>query len=57
MITRSSEKNIQISSGTLIKAVLIVLAFAAFYYLRDVVLVVLLERSICVHQKLIYQID
>lgn len=42
MATRSSSKIIQISSGTIIKAILIALAFAIFYYLRDVVLVVLL---------------
>ena len=43
MATRSNEKIIQISSGTIIKAMLVVLAFAAFYYLRDVVLVVALS--------------
>ncbi|MFH0804340.1 MAG: AI-2E family transporter [Candidatus Zambryskibacteria bacterium] len=42
MAIRGSDKIIQISSGTIIKAVLIALAFAVFYYLRDVVLVVLL---------------
>ena len=42
MATRSNEKIIQISSGTIIKALLIISIFAAFYYLRDVVLVVLL---------------
>jgi len=42
MATRSSEKIIQISSGTIMKALLIVSIFAAFYYLRDIVLVVLL---------------
>lgn len=42
MATRSSEKLIQISLGTIVKAVLVVLAFAVFYYLRDIVLVVLL---------------
>jgi len=43
MATRSNDKTITISSGTIIKALLIVLAIAAFYYLRDVVLVVLLS--------------
>lgn len=43
MATRSNDKTITISSGTIIKALLIVLALAAFYYLRDVVLVVLLS--------------
>jgi len=42
MAIRSSDKIIQISSGTIIKAIIIVLAFAVFYYLRDIVLVVLL---------------
>ena len=42
MATRLSEKVIQISSGTIIKVLLILVAFAAFYYLRDIVLVVLL---------------
>jgi predicted PurR-regulated permease PerM len=42
MATQPSEKIIQISSGTIVKAVLIVLAFVAFYYLRDIVLVVVL---------------
>src|SRR3989344_9514999 len=42
MAIRSSEKVIQISSGTIVKAVLIVLAIAAFYYLRDILLVVVL---------------
>ena len=42
MATRSSEKMIQISLGTIIKTILVVLAFAVFYYLRDVVLVVIL---------------
>src|SRR3989344_3564269 len=42
MAVRSSEKVIQISSGTIVKAVLIVLAIAAFYYLRDILLVVVL---------------
>lgn len=36
------EKIIQISSGTITKAILIALGFAVFYYLRDIVLVVLL---------------
>lgn len=43
MATRSNDKTITISSGTIIKSLLIVLAIAAFYYLRDVVLVVLLS--------------
>jgi predicted PurR-regulated permease PerM len=42
MATRQSEKMIQISSGTIIKTFLIVLAFVAFYYLRDILLVVIL---------------
>jgi len=42
MAIRSSEKMIQISSGTIMKALLIVSIFAVFYYLRDIVLVVLL---------------
>jgi predicted PurR-regulated permease PerM len=42
MAVRSSDKIIQISSGTIVKGILIALAFVAFYYLRDVVLVVLL---------------
>ncbi len=42
MATNPSEKIIQISSGTIIRAALIVLAVAAFYYLRDILLVVFL---------------
>jgi len=42
MAAQPSEKIIQISSGTIIKAILIAVAFVAFYYLRDIVLVVLL---------------
>jgi len=42
MTIRSSDKIIQISSGTIIKGILIALVFVAFYYLRDIVLVVLL---------------
>ncbi len=42
MATRLSEKIIQISSGTIIKTLLIAVLFAVFYYLRDIVLVVLL---------------
>lgn len=42
MAIRSSEKIIQISAGTIVKALLIAVAFAVFYYLRDIVLVVLL---------------
>ena len=38
MAIRSSEKVIQISSGTIMRAALIVLAIAAFYYLRDILL-------------------
>lgn len=37
-----NDKVIQISSGTIIKAMLIAVAFVVFYYLRDIVLVVLL---------------
>ncbi len=43
MAIRSSEKTIQISTGTIIKALFVILAFAAFYYLRDIVLVVVLS--------------
>lgn len=43
MATRSNEKIIQISSGTIIKALLIVVSFVALYYLRDIALVVLLS--------------
>lgn len=42
MATRTNDKIIQISTGTIVKAILVVLFFAAFYYLRDIVLVVLL---------------
>lgn len=42
MAVKSSEKIIQISAGTIFKALLIVLAFVLFYYLRDIVLVVIL---------------
>lgn len=38
----TSDKFIQISSGTILKAILIVLAFWAAYFLRDIILVVLL---------------
>lgn len=42
-MNRSQEdKIIQISSGTIIKSILIVLGFAAIYYLRDIALVVVL---------------
>ncbi len=41
-IRTPTDKIIQISSGTILKALLIVVAFIAFYVLRDVVLVVLL---------------
>ena len=43
MAIRISEKMIQISLGTIVKAVLVVLTFAVFYYLRDIVLVVILS--------------
>jgi len=43
MAIRASEKMIQISLGTIVKAVLVVLIFAIFYYLRDIVLVVILS--------------
>lgn len=46
MATRSTEKYIQISSGTIIKTLIIGLLFAALYYLRDVVLVVILAAVI-----------
>lgn len=42
MATRSSEKTISVSSGSVIKVILIAAAFAAFYFLRDIVLVVIL---------------
>lgn len=42
MARPASEKIIQISAGTIIKAILIGIVFLAFYYLRDIVLVVLL---------------
>lgn len=42
MAIRSNGKMIQISVGTIIKALLVVLVFVAFYYLRDIVLVVML---------------
>ncbi|MEK7669365.1 MAG: AI-2E family transporter [Patescibacteria group bacterium] len=42
MIIGRSNKIIQVSSGTIIKAILIVLIAASFYYLRDILLVVLL---------------
>lgn len=43
MATRSGDKTIQISIGTIIKTILVLLAFAAFYYLRDIALVVALS--------------
>lgn len=42
MATRTNDKIIQISTGTIVKAILVILFFVAFYYLRDIVLVVLL---------------
>ncbi|MEK7635129.1 MAG: AI-2E family transporter [Patescibacteria group bacterium] len=42
MTTRHADKIIQISSGTIIKSLLIGVLFLVFYYLRDVVLVVIL---------------
>ncbi len=42
MTNRSYEKIIQISSGTIIKTILIALAFFVLYYLRDIFLVVIL---------------
>ena len=42
-IRRSSEKMIQISTGTIIKALLVILIFGAIYYLRDIALVVVLS--------------
>ncbi len=38
----SSEKIIQIGSGTILKAIIIIIAFALLYYLRDIALVVIL---------------
>lgn len=43
MATRSSEKIIQINAGTIIKALLILIGFAAIYYLRDIALVLILS--------------
>lgn len=43
MTTRSPEKIIQINSNTIIRAIFILAAFAALYYLRDIVLVVVLS--------------
>jgi predicted PurR-regulated permease PerM len=43
MAVRQNDKIIQISSGTIIKAILIALVFIAFYYLRDIMLVVVLS--------------
>lgn len=42
MATKGSDKIIQISSGTILKTIVIVLSFMVLYYLRDIVLVVLL---------------
>lgn len=42
MATQGNNKVIQISSSTIVRSVLVVLAFAVFYYLRDVALVVIL---------------
>ena len=42
MANKTGDKMIQISAGTIIKTLLIALAFVLFYYLRDVALVVLL---------------
>jgi len=42
MATRSSDNIIQISSATIIKGIVIAIAFALLYFLRDVVLVVIL---------------
>lgn len=42
MATRSSEKMIQISAGTIAKALLIVTVLAVVYYLRDIALVLIL---------------
>jgi len=42
MAIKANDKIIQISTGTIVKAILVVLFFAAFYYLRDILLVVLL---------------
>jgi predicted PurR-regulated permease PerM len=42
MATRQSEKMIQISAGTIVKALLIGLVAVAFYYLRDILLVLIL---------------
>lgn len=42
MATKFSENSITISVGTIIKAIMILAVFAAFYYLRDIGLVVVL---------------
>lgn len=42
MATREPDNMIQIGAGTMVKAILIVLSFAAIYYLRDIILVVFL---------------
>jgi len=42
MANKTSDKIIQISAGTIIKTIMIVLVFVSFYYLRDILLVVLL---------------
>lgn len=42
MTQKFEEKVIQISTGTILKIILILLSFAAIYYLRDIVLVVIL---------------
>jgi predicted PurR-regulated permease PerM len=42
MVRSTNEKIIKISAGSVVKALLIVVAFAAIYYLRDIALVVIL---------------
>lgn len=42
MISRSNEKNITISIGTIIKTIVVLSVFVALYYLIDIILVVLL---------------
>ncbi len=43
MATRSTDKTIQINTGTILKTLLILAGFALLYYLRDIALVVILS--------------
>ena len=42
MVNKTGDKMIQISAGTIMKTLLIIAVFAIFYYLRDIVLVVVM---------------